>query len=414
MATRALDAGGEKAGAQVRAEIVFLLLDGLRRSRPSGPPEVVLCALGLTREGTPHPLALRVIPQEDERSWRALLHDLKADGIGSELLLITSDGHPALVKAIHAVYPDIPLQMSVAHRLLALARKVDARWRAACLAEARQIFAAPDRAAAVTLFRDWHARWLKQGEPAVRSLEADLAACLAFYRFPSPLWNKIRTVNLVERIFRDARRAALPTVPGVPGWQEGIQEGINQAESAPDDQPGPAAKSPTFFRLDRPPLPAAEPHEWALGGSGAEGVSLPEPSTSGTPPPRPGADLAPSKAIAADAVIQLPETPAEVQIPEEAPAAPARPAEGIVLHLAPIREAEPIVFPVPTERAAPFGEPGHPEWPQPEPRWVELSADEAFEEWLRASRRQTIRVGLVMAFISAAGLLAGLVLSLDR
>src|SRR3970040_845838 len=60
----------------------------------------------------------------------ARLGHLKADGVGSDLLLICSDGHPALIKAIHATYPETPAQISVAHRLLALARQVDARWRA--------------------------------------------------------------------------------------------------------------------------------------------------------------------------------------------------------------------------------------------------------------------------------------------
>jgi len=162
VATSSLETGGGKPEPQMRAEVVFLLLDGLRRTSPSGPSEVVLCALGLTREGTPHPLGLRVVPQEDERTWRALLGDLKADGVGPDLLLICSDGHPALIKAIHATYPETPVQISVAHRLLALARKVDARWRAACLAEVRKIFTAPDRADAVVLFREWHARWLNR------------------------------------------------------------------------------------------------------------------------------------------------------------------------------------------------------------------------------------------------------------
>lgn len=229
MATTTIDPSSGKADPEGRLEVAFLLLDGLRRPRAMHPDEVVLCALGLTREGTPRPLALRVAPSEDERAWRALLRDLKAEGIAGDLLLICCDGHPALIKAIHTTYPDTPLQVSVAHRLLALARKVDTRWRAVCLREAREIFSAPDRAVAVARFREWHARWLQRGELAARSLEADLASCLTFYRFPSHLWRKIRTVNLVERLFRQARRAALPASPALMGEWENLVEGDEAA-----------------------------------------------------------------------------------------------------------------------------------------------------------------------------------------
>ncbi len=200
---------GENMRSAGQVEVAFLLLDGLRRPRRAHPQEVVLCAVGLSSDWNPHPLAMRLASCEDELAWRILLNDLKAAGVG-DALLISCDGHPALMRAIQAAYPDVPIQISVSHELLALSRKVDSRWRAACMAEARQIFSAPDRAIAISRFRIWRDRWLKQGERAVVSLEADLASCLTFYRFPTQLWSKIRTVNLVERVFRQTRQAALP------------------------------------------------------------------------------------------------------------------------------------------------------------------------------------------------------------
>lgn len=190
--------------------VVYLLLDGLRRPRQAKSHDVVLCALGLDRDGMPRPLALRVVPREGEQAWVALLRHLKSSGIGSDLLLISCDGHPALMRAIAEVYPGTPVQISIAHRLLALGRMVDLKWRAACLAEARTIFAASDLGGAVARFREWRTNWLKAGHRAVSSLESDLASCLMFYRFPQALWPKIRTVNLVERAFREARQAVFP------------------------------------------------------------------------------------------------------------------------------------------------------------------------------------------------------------
>ena len=42
-------------------------------------------------------------------------------------------------------------------------------------------------------------------ERAVRCLEKDLPACLVYLRFPPELHKAIRTTNLVERMFRDAK-----------------------------------------------------------------------------------------------------------------------------------------------------------------------------------------------------------------
>src|SRR5688572_16297608 len=150
MAINASNLNGKPALPEGHSGVAFLMLDGLRRPQPDNPHEVALCVLGLGGDGMPIPLALRVAQREDEHAWRSLLAHLRARGIGREALLVVCDDHPALLKAVQAVYPEVPMQVSVAHRLLALARKVDAPSRAACLAEAREIFAAPDLNTAVT------------------------------------------------------------------------------------------------------------------------------------------------------------------------------------------------------------------------------------------------------------------------
>lgn len=243
-----------------RADLLYLLLDGLRRPQhPRKCREAILCALAIARDGSLVPLSMRPVARETERAWLAFLRDLKARGIGRELRLVCADDQPALLSAVQAVFPDVPLQISVAHRLLTLARKVDAQFRATCLAEARQIFTAPDLNTAVARFREWRARWLKHGHRAVNSLEADLASCLTFYRFPSSLWPKIRTVNLVEREFRQARRAA----PPAPADETDQEPAAGATGSLPAGVVTPAA-GPAAYRDDAwealPGMSARRPH----------------------------------------------------------------------------------------------------------------------------------------------------------
>lgn len=198
---------GGRSGAQ--ATVAFLFLDSLRAPDDVAGGEVALCALGLAADETHRLLARRLASREDESAWRTFLDQLRVEGVGATLSLICCSGRPEVVRAIRSVYPHTPIQVSLGHRLLAFSRTVAARRRAACLTEARQVFRAPDRATAVTRFRAWRARWLAQGELAVRSLEADLGSCLTFYRFPAHLRGRLRSLRLVRQAFRSA-----PAFPG--------------------------------------------------------------------------------------------------------------------------------------------------------------------------------------------------------
>ena len=75
-----------------------------------------------------------------------------------------------------------------------------------------------------------------------------------------------------------------------------------------------------------------------------------------------------------------------------------------MLHVSHLREAEVVVLHVPPAPA--------PEPVDAGPRMLDLTSDEAFEEWLQVYRRQAVRMKVVLAFTSAAGLIAGFVLSL--
>ncbi|MGH8245411.1 MAG: RodZ domain-containing protein [Gammaproteobacteria bacterium] len=191
----------------MQPNIAFLLLDGVPLHQ-SHTPRIALCALGMAPDGAFHPLEIRPVAQEDEHTWLALLRGLRAQKVPSDPLLISCDGHPALLRAIRAAFPGSALQLSVPHRIATLSRTVDASWQTALLAEARRIFQAHDRDAAVARFLTWRNRWLDLGERPVHDLEADLPLCLAFYRFPANLRGSLRSVSAVKRAVRRSLPAA--------------------------------------------------------------------------------------------------------------------------------------------------------------------------------------------------------------
>ena len=46
----------------------------------------------------------------------------------------------------------------------------------------------------------------------LRRLEHDLPELLSFFRFPRPLWKKVRITNVIERCFMEVRRRTRPMV----------------------------------------------------------------------------------------------------------------------------------------------------------------------------------------------------------
>ncbi len=344
-----------------RADVAFLLLDGLRRPAGAKSQDVVLCALGLSSDGTPHPLALRIVDHETEQAWTDLLAHLKRRGIAGGLLLVCCDDHPALLKAAQAAFPETPLQLSVSHRLLTLARKIDQPSRAACLAEVRQIFSAPDPDTAVARFRAWRATWMKLGHRIVGGLELDLASCLTFHRFPRALWSKIRTVNLVERVFREARR--VPQL-GLPEALCDLEDSAAAGEAEAGIEVSLPLESPATVELPAPAEPAAV-------------AAAPAPRDQG----------------AADLVGPVAVLEAAVAVPEAE--TPAMEAAVAVLETA-ASAPEDMVF-------APR---------VPQAHAVDLSRDPDFMWWLGQYRRaHTHHSRMIAVVMSLVGLMAGLILA---
>ena len=194
-------------------EFPFLFLDGItQKVREIGVVgKVVLCAMGMREDGTKEMLSFRLVDVEDTDNWRGFLADLKSRGFrGKVLKLITTDGNPALLKAIKEIYPFLKVQRCVVHKLRNVAVKLKRVHIKLCTAEAKNIFAAPSRKEAIVRFKAWKEKWQVEEEKAVRCMEKDLYHCLYYYLFPKELWKKIRTTNGLERAFREVRRRTRP------------------------------------------------------------------------------------------------------------------------------------------------------------------------------------------------------------
>ena len=187
----------------------YLILDGVSvRIRLVGKVQrrIALCAYGIREEGKRELIDFLLVRSESEAHWRSLLEELWRRGLrGTKLKLISTDGHTGLLAALELVWPRVALQRCWVHKLRNVAAKLK-RSQQQCLQEAKLIYQAGTRREAIGRFGAWSARWRGQAERAVRCLEVDLEQLLAFYDCPQAHWKRLRTTNVIERLFVEVRR----------------------------------------------------------------------------------------------------------------------------------------------------------------------------------------------------------------
>ena len=143
---------------------------------------------------------------ESQQSWKSLLEELWKRGLrGAALKLIVTDGHAGLVKALSEVWPRVAHQRCWVHKLRNLQSRLKASQRA-CLQEAKLIYQAENEQEAIARFRKWKRRWEKDAPRAVHCLEADLEELFSIFRLPPVQRRRLRTTNVIERLFVEVRR----------------------------------------------------------------------------------------------------------------------------------------------------------------------------------------------------------------
>jgi putative transposase len=187
----------------------FLIFDGVSvRIRLIGKVQrrVALCAYGITKEGKRELIDFLLVKAEGEDTWKNFLLDLHRRGLkGDSLELITTDGQQGLDKALHYVWPRARHQRCWVHKLRNLENRLKASQRP-CLEEAKLIYLAANAKEALVQFRLWKTRWKKEAPGAVRCLEEDFEELLGFYECSPKYWKRIRSTNVIERLFVEVRR----------------------------------------------------------------------------------------------------------------------------------------------------------------------------------------------------------------
>jgi len=187
-------------------EITYLFVDGIAERLHLGQPrEAVLAAWGILADGKKALLHLAPGTKEDTASCKEFFQDMRRRGL-PDPLLVASDGAPGMIRAIEECLPRSVRQRCLAHKMRNLQSKVPEDVWPEFKARATACFQAASPALARLLRDDIAATWARDLPSAVACLEDDFGACIAHLRFPLGHRRAIRTTNLLERLFGEARR----------------------------------------------------------------------------------------------------------------------------------------------------------------------------------------------------------------
>ena len=123
-----------------------------------------------------------------------------------------TDGCQGLAAAIQTVYPRALQQRCWVHKMRNILEKVRQRDYEEVKQGAQAIYRADSRGQARQAFYRFRCRWRGDYPRMVRQLEKDLPELLSFFSFPRHPWRKLRTTNLIERLFVEVRRRTRPMV----------------------------------------------------------------------------------------------------------------------------------------------------------------------------------------------------------
>lgn len=169
---------------------------------------------GVTHQAKEELIDYRVVPSESQQHWQEFLTDLEARGLRREpgetetLRLLVTDGDLGLEAARLMVYPKVPHQLCVFHKLQAIAEHLQERThREAIMDEAAGIY---DELRTVPQARRrlqrWRGRWLSLEPEAVSCFSADFERTLVYLSLPEVRRRRVKTTNPLERFIKELNR----------------------------------------------------------------------------------------------------------------------------------------------------------------------------------------------------------------
>ena len=191
---------------------VYVWADGVfLQARMEDHGECMLVLIGATPEGKKELIGFQVGVRESAQSWRELLIDVKQRGLQIAPEIAVGDGALGFWKALDEVFPGTRHQRCWVHKTVNVLDKVPLSVQANMKKNLREVYWAPNRAAAEAAIDVFAEKYRAKYGRAVECLAKDRDALLAFYDFPAEHWDHLRTTNPIESVFATVRHRTVRT-----------------------------------------------------------------------------------------------------------------------------------------------------------------------------------------------------------
>ena len=114
--------------------------------------------------------------------------------------MVVTDGNKGLALVLERLWPGMPRQRCIVHKLWNLQSHVPKHLHDEVGADFRAIVYAEDLPGARSAYVAFVRKWRRLHESVARSLEEAGEDLLTFMRFPKEQWKSLRTTNVIERL----------------------------------------------------------------------------------------------------------------------------------------------------------------------------------------------------------------------
>ena len=165
----------------------------------------LLVAVGVDEEGFREVLAVEVVGGEKSAAYASLLRGLLDRGLRGVRLVI-SDDHEGIKAAVSGELPGVEWQRCIVHFERNVLSHVPASAMGEVAEELKAIFKVRREKTARTLAEEFVALYQKRFAKAISVFEAGIGHALTYLRYPGSHHARIRSTNMLERLFKEVKR----------------------------------------------------------------------------------------------------------------------------------------------------------------------------------------------------------------
>jgi putative transposase len=165
----------------------------------------LLACVGVDEEGFREVLAVEVAGGEKSAAYASLLRGLLDRGLKGVRLVI-SDDHEGIKAAVSGELPGVEWQRCVVHFMRNVLSHVPAKAMREVAEDLKAIFKVRREKTARTLAEEFVELHGKSFPKAVSVFESGIGDALRYLRYPGSHHARIRTTNVLERLFKEVKR----------------------------------------------------------------------------------------------------------------------------------------------------------------------------------------------------------------